>query len=130
MKKLKSSFAAGVTALLFSLTGWAQGELKDITKPHLGMYECTEARMGDREYLDRFSYIHLELKSDESFTLYYCEKGGEKRVKEGRYQYDKARGVITLTGGGMKREFPLAEGVLTMAIPIGGYTIQLKFEQK
>ena len=130
MKRLKSSCAAGVVALLLSLSGFTQGELKDITNPHLGMYECTEARLGDRAYLDRFSYIHLELKSDESFTLYYCEKGGEKHTQKGRYQYDKERGVVTLQGGGIKREFPLSEGVLTMVIPIGGQTIQLKFEQK
>jgi hypothetical protein len=130
MKKLKSSLAAGVVALLLSCSTVVKGELKDIAKPHLGVYECTEARMGDKEYLERFSYVHLELKADETFLLYYCEKEGEKHIQKGRYHYDKEKGVITLSGGGMKREFPLSEGVLTIVIPLGAQTIHLKFEQK
>ncbi|MBO5737579.1 MAG: hypothetical protein J6S04_07195 [Clostridia bacterium] len=130
MIKLKSSIAAGLVALLLSCAGGVKGELKDIAKPHLGMYECTEARMGDREYLDRFSYIHLELKADETFVLYYCEKDGKKRTQEGRYRYDKEKEVVTLLGGGVEREFPLSEGVLTITFSLGGHTVQLKFEQK
>ena len=130
MIKLKSSIAAGVAALLLACSGGVRGELKDIAKPYVGMYECTEARMGEKEYLDRFSYIHLELKADETFTLYYCEKDGKKRTQEGRYRYDKEKGVVTLLGGGMEREFPLSDGILMIAFPLGGYTVQLKFEQK
>ena len=130
MKKVKSSLAAGLAALLLSCASVVKGELKDITKPYLGMYECTEARMGDNEYLDRFSYIHLELKADERFILYYREKDGEKQTKEGRYKYDKEKGVISLQGGGLQREFPFADGVLMMVVPLGGQTIRLKFEQK
>ena len=130
MKIVKSSLASGVVALLLSCSGGLKGELKDIAKPHLGMYECTEARMGDKEYLDRFSYIHLELKADERFILYYCERDGEKHVQKGRYKYDREKAVITLVGGGMKREFPFTDGILTIVIPLGGQMIQLKFEQK
>ena len=130
MIKLRSSIAASVAALLFTFVGGLKGGLKDIAKPHLGMYECTEARMGDREYLDRFTYIHLELKADETFVLYYCEKDGKKRTQEGRYRYDKEKGAVTLIGGGIEREFPLSEGVLLITFPLGGYTVRLKFEQK
>ena len=119
-----------MTALLLTCSGIVNGELKDIAKPYVGMYECTQARMGDREYLDRFSYIHLELKADEQFILYYCEKEGEKHTQEGRYRYDKEKGVITLQGGGLQREFPFSDGVLMVVIPLGGQAIQLKFEQK
>ena len=130
MKRLRSSLAAGLAALCIATSGIGKGELEDIAKPHLGVYECTEARMGDKDYLERFSYIHLELKADDRFVLYYCEKEGKKQVQKGWYNYDKGKGIVTLQGGGLKREFPLAEGIITAVIPIGGYTVQLKFEQK
>ena len=129
MMKLKSTVVAGIAAMLFSCGG-AKEELKDIVKPHVGMYECTEARLGEREYLDKFDYIHLELKSDETFILHYCEKGGKKQRQEGQYRYDREKGTLTLLGGGLEREFPFVEGVLTVVIPLGGRTIHLKFEQK
>ena len=129
MIKLKSTLAAGIAALLLSCGG-AKEDLKDIAKPHLGIYECTEARLGERELLDRFSYIELELKSDEKFILHYCEKEGEKQQQEGSYRYDKEKGVITLLGGGMERDFPFSDGVLMVVILLGGRTIHLKFEQK
>ena len=130
--RLKSSLLAGLMALAF-FPNMRKGELKDITKPHLGIYECTEAKLNERDYLDRFRYIHLELKSDETFLLHYCEKGGKKRTEQGKYTYDRKKGTVTLQGGAggfLKREFPLNEGILTVVIPFGEQTLGLKFEQK
>lgn len=130
MKKLRCALSAGVAALLLSLSNAGKGDLKEITKPYLGVYECTEARFGERDCLERFSYIKLELKADETFLLHFCEQGGKKQMQEGRYHYDHTRGVLRLEGGGMKREFPLEKGILTVVIPFGERTIGLKFEQK
>ena len=127
---MKSSLLAGVAALWLFGGGVAQKDLTDIAKPYLGVYECTEARIGGMECLSRFTFLHLELKADETFLLHYCEKGGEKHTQVGRYSYDKEKGVITLQGGGFEREFPLAEGVLTVVVPLGGQTVKLTFEQK
>ena len=130
MKKVKSSLLAGIAALWLLYGGMAKKELKDIAKPYLGVYECTEARLGGKEYLSRFTSLHLELKADDTFLLHYCEKGGEKHTQEGRYSYDKEKGTITLQGGGFEREFPLSEGILTVVVPMGGQTVKLTFEQK
>ena len=130
MKKLKSSFAVGLTALLLSCAGGGKEDLKDIAKPHWGVYECTEARMGEQDYLARFSKLDLELKEDGTCVLYYCEKNGKQQTQKGRYRYDSERSQLTLLGGGIERGFPINEGVLTVAIPIGGRMVVLKFEQK
>ena len=130
MKKVKSSLLAGVVTLLLACSFGGKGDLKEITKPYLGVYECTEARVGEREYLDRFSKLDLELKENGEFILYYCEKDGKPQTQTGRYEYDKESGTLTLLGGGIKRAFPLQGGILTAVIPIGGQTIHLKFEQK
>ena len=130
MWKLKSSFLSGLTALLFTCSCGAKGTLKDIANPHLGVYTCTEARVGDKGYLDRFSRLDLELKEDGECILYYCEKEGIPQTKTGRYRYDSEKGTLTLLGGGIEREFPFEEGILSVTIPIGGRLIVLKFEQK
>ena len=130
---LKSSLLAGLISLLFLFPSLRESTLTDITMPHLGIYECTEAKLGDNDYLDRFSYIHLELKTGEDFVLYYQEKSGEKKQETGKYSYDREKGTLTLIGGAnsfFKREFPLKEGVLTIAVRIGEQNLSLTFEQK
>ena len=106
--------------------------LKDITKPYIGEYECKSARLGDKDYLEGFSYIRLELKDTESFVLHCKEKDGKKRDIEGKYHYDKDKGVLTVSdkSGVFKREFPLEKGNLTISLPIGEKILLLQFEQK
>ena len=130
MIKLRCSLVAGLTALLLSCSGGRKESLKEIAKPYLGIYECTDARVGEQEYLSRFDRVELELQEDGVFLLHYCEKNGKPQTQKGRYRYDSERGELTLLGGGIEREFPLSEGVLTVTILLGGRTIHLKFEQK
>lgn len=135
MKKhvLKSSLCAGIVSLLFALAP-VKGSLKDITKPYLGGYECKSAKLGEKEYLDDFSYIRLELKADESFSLYYAFKGGEKREETGRYKYDAEKKSVTLVGEGFgkkvfQKSFPLDKGKLFITFQVGGKTLIMEFEQ-
>lgn len=130
MRKLRCALSAGVAALLFSLPSAGKGDLKEITKPHLGVYECTEAHFGEMDCLGRFSYIRLELKSDDTYILHFCEREGKPQTQSGQYTYDCQQGTLLLQGGGFKREFPLEKGVLTVVIPFGDRTLGLKFEQK
>ncbi|MBQ7948139.1 MAG: hypothetical protein IJ284_00100 [Clostridia bacterium] len=131
-KILKSPMLVGLLSLMACFPSLKKDTLKDITKPYLGVYECTEARWNEEDCLNRFSYIHLELKGDGTFILYYCEKDGEKRKETGRYHYDKEKSALTLMGrtGMIKREFPLKEGVLTVNIAFGGDNLNMQFEQK
>ena len=75
--KFKYSFCAGLAALLLILPACGNGALKDITKPYLGEYECKSATLGERDYTQEFSFIRLELKKDNEFTLYYSAKNGK-----------------------------------------------------
>ena len=135
MKKhvIKSSMLAGLATLLFALPNFKKGELKDIAKPHLGIYECKIARIDEVDYLSRFSYIRLELKDGGKYELTYREKqGGEKR-KTGKYRYDEKKETLTLyldEVGLVKKEFSLKKGVLSVHITLGEKTMQLQFEQK
>ncbi len=115
--------------MTFCFPNW-KGGLKEIAHPELGIYECTEARLGNADYLRYFSYIHLELKRNGECVFHYAEKDGEKRERRGKYEYDGERGTLLLKGGSLEREFPLKEGVLTVVLRMGTQTLSLIFEQK
>ncbi len=130
--KIKTSLLAGLSSLLLLFPSMKNTDLKDIAKPQLGVYECTEARLGSLDCLDRFADVRLELKDEERFLLLYKEKGGARKKVEGKYRYDKERKILTIEedATGFKREFPFVDGKLTVAFPVGGKTLVMQFERK
>ena len=71
--------------------------LPDLSKPYAGMYECTELTLGGEDALDRFEYVRLELKGNETFALSYCTAEGNEGGVDGEYKMDLERGEITLS---------------------------------
>ena len=135
MKKhiLKSSILAGIASLLFVFPIFKKSELKDITKPHLGIYECKIAQINEVDYLDKFSYIRLELKDGGKYELTYCEKAGKEGKKTGAYRYDRKKETLTIyldSARLVKKEFPLKKGVLSLSVTLGEKTMYAQFEQK
>lgn len=135
MKKhiLRSSILAGIASLLFLFPTFKKSELKDIAKPHLGIYECKIAQIDEVDYLDKFSYIRLELKDGNKYELTYQKKGGKEGKKKGAYRYDKKTETLTLYLDStklIKKEFPLKKGVLSLSITLGEKTMYAQFEQK
>ncbi len=130
--KLKTSILAGLSALLLWAPSWKDAQLTDISKPYLGVYECTQAHLGSLDCLQRFSDIRLELKDEENFLLIYQEKGGARKKVEGKYCYDKERKVLVATDAkkGLRREFPFEEGKLTVTLPVGRKNLIMQFERK
>ena len=131
--KLKLSFCAGLVALLFSLPACANGSLGDVTKPYLGEYECKSATLGEKDYAQDFSFIRLELKKDDAFTLYYNAKNGQKGQESGTYVYDEQKETLTLGFGELgilKRKFPIKNGEIFVTIPIGNQTLSMLFARK
>ncbi len=94
--KIRSSLLVGLVALLFSFPNIQKGELKDIAKPYLGVYECTDAKLSDEDLLTRFDDLKLELKDKGEYVFYWKEKGGKTRKIRGKYRYDKDGETITL----------------------------------
>ena len=132
---VKSSILAGVLALLAVLPWFRSiktAQLIDVTKPYLGRYECTMATLGEKDLLQNYAYIDLELETEKEFTLYYREKEGKVRQTHGRYKYDKTKSAISITGLKgliLNRPFPLENGVLTISVPLRGKMLVMRFEQ-
>lgn len=131
MKKVKSGLLCGLMALTMTFSGCGSSSLKEITNPHCGIYECTQAKLNDKDYLALFSYIHLELKEDGAFILHYRACDGMPQEKTGAYVYDREKGSFLIVGKeSFQREFSLKEGRLTISVPIGAQLLTLTFEQK
>lgn len=118
-------------SMLFS--GWKDHSLKDITKPYLGEYECTQALFGGVDYLNALEDVCLTLEKENKFILTFCEKGKEKQTLKGKYEYNKDKETIMLISEDndyFKREFPLKKGILYITVGIGEKTLSLQFKQK
>lgn len=129
--RLKSSFLVGLCSLLLFFSQ-KSGDLKQITKPYLGTYECESATLGVKEYMQDFAYIRLELKKDNAFTIYYKTQDGKKGEESGTYCYDEKTETITFQSkdGTLKREFPLKKGKLLITVPFASQALVMKFTQK
>ncbi len=126
--KLKSSLLAGLASLCMYLPA----TLPEISKPYLGTYTCKYAALGSKDMLDEYDDLKLELVDEENFRLLYQDKTGARKSYKGKYAYDEARGVLTLKEekSRIKREFPFADGQLTVSFPVGGKTCVLRFERE
>lgn len=131
--KIRSSLLVGFAALLFSFSSVQKGDLTDIAKPYLGIYDCTDAKLGDEDLLARFDDLKLELKNKGEYVLYYKEKGGKTKRVKGKYRYDKEKETLTLhlpNSAFIHRAFPLKKGQLTVSVTYGDKILILQFEQK
>ena len=84
--KLKSSILVMLAALLFSFPWWNTVKtqpLTDINKAYLGTYECKLAQLNEKNLLEDFSYINLELKMEKEYVLYAKTKNGKEKRVEG-----------------------------------------------
>ena len=129
---IKSSAFVGAMTLTMLFGGMRASSLKEIEKPYLGVYECIEAKLGERDCLERFDELSLELKSDGTFLLYYKECNRERKRETGQYKYDPDKKTLTLVRRGdfIKREFPLEKGILTVTVRMGDKLLNMHFEQK
>ena len=132
MQRIKSSVFVGLCALCMACAP-IKSELKDIAQTHLGFYECENATLSGERLMDKFDYVRLELKADETFVLTYRKTGGKEKKEFGKYSYDRQKGEICLGVGesnAFKRTFPLQDGVMHVTVRLGGKTLQMQFKQK
>ena len=119
--------------MLFPLSALRDGNLKEITKPYLGEYECQSATLGDTDLATYYKSIVLDLKKDGTFFLTITDKMGKKHAQSGKYAYDEQTGMLTFcdsANGGFKRECALDKGECCLTVPVGGKMVRIKFARK
>lgn len=130
--KVKTSLLVGLCLLLTVFSSWWSTSLKEITKPYLGEYECTQALVGKEDWLNKFSYIRLELCQGKKFQIHFQEKNEKKRTVEGSFSYDEEKEMLTLQigkGRFARKKVRLKNGEFTIFMRLGKQNVRLKFKQ-
>ncbi len=131
------SVIAALLALVFTLpacTIKAEGSIQSITRPYIAQYECTKARLGEKNLLDDYDYVRFVLLDKNQLELEYKPKNGEKQTRTGTYQLDPQTRELTaeigLLGYRFKESVILEKGRFTVTKPIGTKELVLVFEMK
>jgi hypothetical protein len=131
--RLKTSFCSVICTLALLLAPVKSDSIKEITKPYLGEYECTQAILGKNDLLKTYDFITLELKGDQTYLLKYAKNGGDPIEETGEYSYDIERQELCIESGKkgfLKRKFPIKNGEIFLSFRIASQQLLLKFEQK
>ena len=108
------------------------GSLKSLTRPYIAQYECTDAKLGNDELLEKFDYIKIVLVDKNKMQLIYKLKMGEKRVKESEYTFDaKTRELsadIGIFGYRFNQTTVVKDGKFTVTKTILGKQLVMNFE--
>lgn len=108
------------------------GSLKSLTRPYIAQYECTDAKLGNDDLLEKFDYIKIVLVDKNKLQLIYKLKMGEKRVKESEYTFDaKTRELsadIGIFGYRFNQTAVVKDGKFTVTKTILGKQLVMNFE--
>lgn len=108
--------------------------LPDITRPYAGEYECKTIRYGDRELIEKFEYIKLELDFYGEFEVTYAIREGGKGEYSGAYTVDEEAGEITFRAktAGMERSyvFPYEKGSVIIEMQFAGKLLYAEFSSE
>ena len=130
--KMRSFFGTGLLALWLTVAP-LKGDIKEITKPYLGVYECKSIQIADQELLSKEQKVVLELKKKGVFTLYYQTADGNIRRLDGKYKYEEKTQQIQLLWEGnnfFKQRFPIKNGKIIFQYQLGTRLYRAIFEQK
>ncbi len=107
--------------------------LKEITKPHVGFYECKEIYFNGENKTDEYKNLTVELTAKNQFILRYQDKDGKKIEKKCKYSYNQETGVVKLKNmrglWGVKSKITLQKGEMNVFVRFGKKNLKIKLEQ-
>lgn len=108
--------------------------LKDITKPYVAQYECTEATLGGEDLLEKFDYIKINLANKNTMEIIYKPKEGERKIIKAPYKFDSSTrelsAEIGILGHKIKQTVKVEKGKFTVSKAIGKKQLIMKFKTK
>lgn len=111
-----------------------KGSLKSITKPYIGVYECVYAKLGDRDFLEKYDFINISLTDGENIELSFKPKNGKKKSFEGTYEVDPDTREFTcdigVLGVKYKEKTKIVNGKFTIVKNIASKPLIMRFEMK
>lgn len=136
MKKIKffNFLVVILCCLLFCSNAWSKdGELKDISRPYLGTYECEELYFAGEDLIGKFAFLKVELKTDGGCVYYREKKSRSTKKIPFTYEYNREKKELWASGQWgifkIEKSFPLKKGEIHVVIPIANLTLKAKFKK-
>ncbi len=118
--------------LLCAFTIDEQSSLKSLTKPYITTYECTAARLGNQDIMEKYEYIKVTLLNDKELEVSLKRKNGKKTSYRCEYTYDEKKNSFSaelgILGFRFKQDTKIENGKFTVCMPILGRTLLMNFQ--
>lgn len=137
---MKRNFKPVFTVILFAVLACTLAacnfdkheSIKAITKPYIARYECTEARLGTTDLLEKYEYIYITLLDKSRLEVKFKPLNGEAKAFEGNYAVDpetrEFTGEIGILGCSFKESVKIEKGAFTITKNILSMPLIMKFE--
>ena len=105
--------------------------VKSLTKPYITTYECTSAKLGNQDLLDKYDYLKITFLDDKELELSYKKKNGKKHSYTAPYSYDDETEVISseigILGFKFRQATKIENGKFNISMPILGKQLSMVF---
>lgn len=108
------------------------GSVKSLTKPYITTYECTAARLGNEDLMQKYDYIKITFLDDKELEVSMKRKHGKRSAYRCGYEYDdktgKFKAELGILGFRFRQDCKIENGKFTVCMPILGRTLLMNFK--
>lgn len=105
--------------------------VKSLTKPYITTYECTYARLGKQDLLEKYDYLKITLLDDKELEVSFKRNKGKKHIYTAPYTYDDETGElkaeIGILGFKFRQATKIENGKFNISMPILGKQLSMVF---
>lgn len=108
--------------------------LKDLTHPYINTYECTSAKLGDENLLEKYEYFIITFKDDKNLEVSFKRYNGNPHSYVCEYSVNQDTNELTaeigILGFKFRQTTIIENGKFTLSMPILGRPLIMVFEVK
>ncbi len=135
MKKLKTIIFLPLilcAMLACAFTFDRTSTLTDLTHPYINTYECTSARLGDEDLLEKYEYFTITFLDERTLEVSFKKQGGNRHAYTCEYTVDEKTQELTaelgIFGFKFRQSAIIENGKFTLCMPVLGKPLIMVFE--
>ncbi|MGN0818433.1 MAG: hypothetical protein ACI4L9_05620, partial [Candidatus Coproplasma sp.] len=123
-----------VCLLLCAFTIDYKSSVKSLTHPYINTYECTQARLGDENLLEKYEYFKITFLDTKELQVSFKRIGGKRHDYTCAYSYDdktkEFSAELGILGFTFRQKTVIENGKFTISMPIFTKQLFMLFEVK
>lgn len=131
--KLTALFTTSVLCILLlcAFTFDKNASIKTLTNPYITTYDCTFARLGNEDLLEKYEYLKITFLDDKELEVSFKRVKGKRHAYKCDYTYDDDTGTfeaeIGILGFKFRQSTQIINGKFTLSMPILGKPLVMNF---